>query len=212
MLAQNNEGLDGISADGVDTEVSTTIPELSEVQGGINLFSVKPTVFSLSHQLNLEPLQQSKLEELLKEKAQADFEAWQLFSKSATFNADDTEYYQQRYEEQMVNNSSEYQNALKNTLSVDQLEQYQRYEQKQAELIVMQKRSMLINTLKRVGLSDYQKEDVKRLSAEAYALPKQIKLGMAGSPYANLQARIDFDKLNQIKALFTDEQLKSINL
>ncbi|BBN83213.1 hypothetical protein PA25_31980 [Pseudoalteromonas sp. A25] len=184
----------------------------AEIKSKLQVFSVQPVLLSLSNQLQLDDAQHDALAQLLTSKAQADFDAWQTFDKHSRSEPDNRDYYQQRYMDVIGQNSVQYQRSLENTLTAEQLEQYKQYERAQAKLSVDQKLSMLNNSLTSLNLSAFQKQEIRRLSAHIYSIPEVIDLGTSGSPYANPGVKTNFEKLAQIRALFSEEQQHKLSL
>ncbi|MBD1584300.1 hypothetical protein [Pseudoalteromonas sp. S16_S37] len=185
---------------------------VAEIKNNLQVFSVQPVMFSLTNQLQLDESQNDALEQLLTTKAQADFDAWQTFYEHAQSEPDNRDYYQQHYMDAVRQNSAQYQRSLENKLTAEQLEQYNQYERAQATLSVQQKLSMLNNSLSSLNLNDFQKQEIKRLSAHVYSVSDAIELGTSGSPYASPGVNTDFEKLAQIRALFSEEQQRKLNL
>ncbi|CAH9060352.1 hypothetical protein PSECIP111854_02588 [Pseudoalteromonas sp. CIP111854] len=195
------------------TEQITPKPALSaQVKKSMQVFEVKPVVFALSSELKLQGEQNNVLEQLLTKKAQADFESWQALSERLEQQPDNHEYYRQLYNEEIIQNSAEYRQSIASTLTAEQLEQYQVYERGQAQLTVSQKQSILAHSVSQLNLSAFQQQEIERLSEQVYSVSQEIDLGSTGSPYANPSVSTDFEKLSQIKALFTQEQLNKLRL
>ncbi|NOU51248.1 hypothetical protein HG263_11990 [Pseudoalteromonas sp. JBTF-M23] len=195
-----------------ETSNDQLVVPVAEIKNNLHVFSVQPVLFSLSNQLQLDESQNNELEQLLTTKAQADFDAWQTFNEHAEAEPDNRDYYQQLYMDAIAQNSAQYQRSLENKLTAQQLTQYKQYERAQAKLNVQQKLSMLNNSLTSLNLNDFQKQEIKRLSAQVYSVADAIALGTSGSPYANTGVNTDFEKLAQIRALFSEEQQRKLNL
>ncbi|RXF05596.1 hypothetical protein [Pseudoalteromonas sp. PS5] len=166
--------------------------------------SVLPVSRNLSHQLALDESVSTQLEQLLQEKAQKDYLAWQGASEGeqlpkAQVNA------------QLTENAHEYTEALQELLSEEQLNKYIEFEHQQAKIAMEQRQRTLQQTLGSVELDDFQKQEVTRLSKELYSLG-EIGVGNVGSPYGTNYISINYEKLNELKDLFTEEQRAKLGM
>ncbi|ESP90651.1 hypothetical protein [Pseudoalteromonas luteoviolacea] len=166
--------------------------------------TVLPTSRHIATQLNLDDASRDALQQLLQQKATQDYLAWNA-SAAEPLQA------QEQIAAKLDNNTQEYIHALHSILTSEQIENYTRIEQQQAEIQLEQKQLSLRQALVGIDLDDFQQQEVARLSKALYSKNK-VELGSMGSPYGMDNIQVNNDVLSEIKSLFTEAQLKKLNM
>ncbi|MDK2595569.1 hypothetical protein [Pseudoalteromonas obscura] len=166
--------------------------------------TVLPASRHIATQLNLDNSSEEALQQLLQQKATQDYLAWNA-------GAGESHLTQEQIATKLNNNTQEYLHALHTILTPEQLDNYARIEQQQTEIKLEQKQLSLRQSLVGLDLDDFQQQEVARLSTALYSTNK-VELGNMGSPYGMDNIEINKDVLSEIKSLFTEEQLKKLNM
>ncbi|OCQ21280.1 hypothetical protein A7985_11685 [Pseudoalteromonas luteoviolacea] len=173
----------------------------------IEMYQVLPVAKRLESQLNLDENTASKLQTLLLEKAQRDYQVWLNNQPDASQQPVDT----QRLTELFNENSHNYAQSVREILTDEQLATYVRTERQQAEVLAQQKLMHLQDSLTKVNLDEYQQQEISRLANQLYHTDN-INIGSMGSPYGVGSISINSEKLEAIKSVLTEEQLQSLML
>ncbi|MBQ4811532.1 hypothetical protein J8M20_09295 [Pseudoalteromonas luteoviolacea] len=173
----------------------------------IEMYQVLPVAKRLESQLNLDENTASKLQTLLLEKAQRDYQVWLNNQPDASQQPVDM----QRLTELFNENSHNYAQSVREILTDEQLATYVRTERQQAEVLAQQKLMHLQDSLTKVNLDEYQQQEISRLANQLYHTDN-INIGSMGSPYGVGSISINSEKLEAIKSVLTEEQLQSLML
>ncbi|KZN69888.1 hypothetical protein [Pseudoalteromonas luteoviolacea] len=173
----------------------------------IEMYQVLPIAKRLEIQLQLDDDTANKLQVLLLEKAQQDYQVWlsnqseksqQSLDMSSLTN--DLNLNKQRYEQ-----------SLREILTDDQVAAYIQAERQQAEVLAQQKLMHLRDSLSKISLDEYQQQEISRLAPQLYQTDS-VSIGSMGSPYGVGSISVNTEKLEEIKLVLTEEQLQSLML
>lgn len=204
------------STEAHDPELQTVAGRVDEspefVKSSFIPMKVLPAVSELSMALTLSGDSKEQLADLLQAKAEADFDAVDLYMKKITEASDpqQMEEVEQLLSAQLADNANNYENQLTSFMSDEQIKKYREYEQLKHRQQREVSNSLALNEISTVvqDLNDYQQQEIRRLLGSGSSdIDEAFGLGTVGSPYAEPPPDVSLSP-EQLELLLTPEQLQ----
>ncbi|KZN34342.1 hypothetical protein N480_22320 [Pseudoalteromonas luteoviolacea S2607] len=173
----------------------------------IEMYQVLPIAKRLEIQLQLNEDTANKLQALLLEKAQQDYQVWLSNQSEKSQHSIDMS----SLTNDLNLNKQRYEQSLREILTDDQVAAYIQAERQQAEVLAQQKLMHLRDSLSKISLDEYQQQEISRLASQLYQTDN-VSIGSMGSPYGVGSISVNTEKLEEIKLVLTEEQLQSLIL